>query len=224
MSNASLIIGESGTGKSTSLSNLDPKETFIINVLNKPLPFRGYKKHYTAIKGWDDKEGNYFASDDYDRIGRCIRMVNADRSEIKNLIIDDFQYLMGNEFMRRAMEKGFDKFSEIGKHAWEIITLLPKLRDDLDCFVLSHAEPNENGKMKLKTIGKLLDEKMTVEGVFTLVLQTEVMDGRYNFITQGDARHIAKSPMGMFDSRSIPNDLAFVKSKMTAYYNEDLAI
>jgi len=222
MSNVALVIGESGTGKSTSIANLDCKETFIINVINKPLPFRGYQKKYILIKDWNDKGGNYYSSDDYIKIINCVKMVNSTRPEIKTLIIDDFQYVMANEFMRRCLERGYDKFSEIGSHAWQIMDLLKSLRNDLDCFVLSHSEPNEHGKMKIKTIGKMIDEKVALEGMATTVLQTEVMDGNYSFITQGDARHIAKSPMGMLD-RTIPNDLAFVKLKMNEYFNEDIA-
>jgi hypothetical protein len=222
MSNLTLVIGESGTGKSTSMANLDCKETFVINVINKPMPFRGSHKKYIPIKNWNDKEGNLYASDDYEQIMNCIKMVNTTRPEIKTLIIDDFQYVMGNEFMRRCLERGYDKFSEIGSHAWMIMTLLKNLRADLDCFVLSHSEPNELGKMKIKTVGKMLDDKISLEGMVTTLLQTEVSDGKYSFITQGDARHIAKSPMGMLD-RTIPNDLQLVKSKMNEYFNEDIA-
>jgi hypothetical protein len=98
--------------------------------------------------------------------------------------------------------------------------MLPTLRDDLDIFILTHSEPNELGKMKIKTIGKMIDNNVTIEGMYSTVLQTELRDGQYTFITQGDARHIAKSPMGMFDSRNIPNDLAIVKQRMSAYFNE----
>lgn len=223
MSNTSLIIGESGTGKSTSIRNLDPKETFIINVLNKPLPFRGYKSSYTKLSS-DGASGNYYSSDNYDNIIRLARGISEKRPDIKTLIIDDFQYLMANEFMSRALERGYDKFSEIGKHAYDLLKLLPTLREDLDVFILTHSESNEQGKMKIKTIGKMLDEKITIEGMYAMVLQTELTNGHYNFITQGDARHIAKSPMGMFEERNIPNDLAFVKQKMTTYYNEDIAL
>jgi hypothetical protein len=217
MSNASLIIGESGTGKSTSIRNLNPKETFIINVCNKPLPFRGYKNLYKTITGWEDKEGNYYASNDYQKIIRCLKMIDKDRPEILNVIIDDFQYVMCAEFMNRVTERGFDKFSEIGQHAYMIIDILPTLRDDLNCFVLSHSEANEHGKMKVKTIGKLLDDKVVLEGRFTMVLQTEISESGYRFITQGDKNHIAKSPMDMFEDKYIPNDLAFVILKMNAY-------
>jgi hypothetical protein len=222
MSNTSLIIGESGTGKSTSIRNLDPSETFIINVLNKPLPFKGYKKSYTLVSA-DGSLGNYYSSDKYSNIEIVIKKINAKRLEIKTLIIDDFQYLMSSEFMDRALERGYDKFSEIGKHAYDLLKLLPTFREDLDIFILTHSECNESGKMKIKTIGKMLDEKIVIEGMYAMVLQTELINGTYNFITQGDARHIAKSPLGMFDQRNIPNDLSFVKQKMSAYYNEDLA-
>jgi hypothetical protein len=223
MSNTSIIIGESGTGKSTSIRNLKPEETFIINVLNKPLPFRGYKNMYTRVSA-DGSTGNYYTSDVYEHIEIVIKKINLKRPEIKTLIIDDFQYLMAGEFMSRALERGYDKFSEIGKHAYDLLKLLPTLREDLDIFVLTHSEANESGKMKVKTIGKMLDDKITIEGMYAMVLQTELTDGNYHFITQGDSRHIAKSPMGMFETRNIPNDLAFVKTKMNSYYNEDIAL
>lgn len=223
MSNTSIIMGESGTGKSTSIRNLNPKETFIINVMNKPLPFRGYKQHYTKVSP-DGATGNYYSSDNYDHIQIVINKINTKRPDVKTLIIDDFQYLMAGEFMSRALERGYDKFSEIGKHAYDLLKMLPLLRDDLDVFILTHSEPNENGKMKIKTIGKMLDEKITIEGMYSMVLQTELMNGNYSFITQGDARHIAKSPLGMFTNRTIPNDLAFVKQEMQKYYNEDIAL
>lgn len=224
MSNTSLIIGESGTGKSTSLSRLDPKETFIINVLDKPLPFKGYKKNYIKISGWEDKVGNYYASDNYAQIIKCIKVVNETRPDIKNLIIDDWQYTMCNEFMRRATETGFTKFTEIGQHAWQIIKTLTDCREDMYCFVLSHSDTDANGKYKCKSIGKMLDEKITIEGMFTIVLHTQIRDGHYRFLTQNDGFHIAKSPQGMFEDKYIGNDLAFVKEKMNNYYYEDIAI
>jgi|ERR1700685_1745408 len=224
MSNTSLIIGESGTGKSTSLALLDPSETFIINVLDKPLPFKGYKKKYVPMKSWDDEEGNYYASDDYAKITKCISIVNNKRPDIKNLIIDDFQYTMCNEFMRRATEKGFEKFTEIGRNAWSLIRELIQCREDLFCFVLSHSDVDATGRHKCKSIGKMLDDKITIEGMFTIVFHTQIIDGNYRFLTQNDGTHIAKSPMGMFDDKYIGNDLAFVKQKMNAYYNEDISI
>lgn len=221
MSNTSLIIGESGTGKSTSIRTLDPETTFIINVLNKPLPFRGYKAQYTPLSQ-DGKTGNYYSSSNYDHVTRVVKGINTQRLEIKTLIIDDFQYLMAEEYMARALDTGYAKFAELGKHAYDLLKLLPALREDLDVFVLSHSEIGDNGKMKIKTIGKMLDEKITIEGMYAMVLQTELVDNHYTFVTQGDGRRIAKSPMGMFDDLAIPNDLAFVKQKMHTYYNEDI--
>lgn len=223
MSNVSLIIGESGTGKSTSIRNLKPEETFIINVIDKPLPFRGYRKKYTPMSP-DWTTGNYYSTDNHQKIIKAASFISSKRPDIKNIIIDDFQFVMVNEFMRRGMEKGFDKFTEIGIHSWEVLNALKNLRDDIDCFILTHSSMDESGKMNIKTIGKLLSEKYSPETAVSMMLQTEVQNGAYFFITQGDARHIAKSPMGMFEDAWIPNDLAFVKEKMTEYYNEDIAI
>lgn len=223
MSSISLIIGESGTGKSTSIRNLNATETFIINVIDKPLPFKGYRAKYKTMSG-DGLEGNYYATDDYAKVIKVVNHISTKRPEIKTIIIDDFQFIMTNEFMRRCMERGFDKFSEIGNHAWSILNSLKLLREDIDCFILSHSEMDESGKMKVKTIGKLLSEKYGMEAAVSMLLQTEINDGKYCFITQGDARHIAKSPMGMFEDKIIPNDLSFVKNKMNEYYNEDIAI
>ena len=222
MSNTTLIIGESGTGKSTSLRNLDPKETFVINVLDKPLPFRGYKAHYKPMTK-SNPEGNYYATDDFNLLLRCINAVN-ERIEIKNLIIDDFQYIMGNEFMRRALEKGFDKFSDIAQHAWSIIKALTQTRSDLYCFVLSHSDSDAQGRMKCKTIGKMLDDKITLEGMFTIILHTQIVDGEYRFLTQNNGTHIAKSPLYMFEDKLIDNDLQMVRKKMIEYFNEDVEL
>lgn len=219
MSNLSLIVGESGTGKSTSIRTLDPKETFIINVANKALPFRGYKTFYKSINA-DCSEGNFYSSDNYQRIIKLVNVISNNRPEIKTIVIDDFQFIMANEFFRSADKKGYDKFTDIGQHAWMILNTLKDLREDIDVFVLTHAAADDSGKMNIKTIGKLLSEKYSPEAAATMMLQTEIENGNYYFITQGDARHIAKSPMDMFDSREIPNDLAFVKQKMHSYWND----
>lgn len=216
MANATLIMGESGTGKSTSIRNLDHKETYIINVLNKPLPFKGFSKKYTAGKG-----GNYYASDNAERILKCIYHVSNERPEIKNLIIDDFQYIMGNEFMRKARERGYDKFTDIGQSAWKVINECTMSRPDLYCFILSHTETDNQGRSKCKTIGKMLDNVITIEGMFTVVLHSLVVDGEYKFLTQNNGINIAKSPMGMFDRDLIDNDLLSIKQVMTEYLDEE---
>ena len=215
MSNTTLIIGESGSGKSTSLRNLNPKETFILNILDKPLPFRGFKNKYNS------ESKNYYASDDYSVLLAYIKAINERRPEIKVLIIDDFQYLLANEFMRRSSEKGYDRFTDIGKHAWDVIKALTETREDLYCFVLSHSDQDQMGRMKCKTIGRMLDDKITLEGMFTTVLYALLVDGEHKFLTQHDGTHLAKSPMDMFAEKYINNDLKVVIEKMMDYFNEE---
>jgi len=217
MSTATLVIGASGTGKSTSIRNLNPETTFVISVLDKPLPIKGYKKHYIPIKSWDDKEGNYYSSDDWAKIIKCINMVDKTRPDIEVLIVDDVQYIMANEYMRRASESGFNKFVELGQHMWSIISALISLRPTLYSFALSHNDIDNTGKSKLKTIGKMLDEKITLEGMFTTIFHSIVIDDSYKFLTQTDGVHTAKSPLGMFDEKIIDNDLNIIVKKMKEY-------
>ena len=219
MSNAVLILGESGSGKSSSIRNLNHEETFILSVMNKPLPFKGYKKKYRKQKD-GELLANYYYTDRADYIERSIERIAKERLDIKNIVIDDFQYLMSGEFMRRAKERGFDKFTDIGLQAWNIFKGLLTYRDDLTIFVLSHTETNNDGVSKIKTIGKMLDEKITIEGLFTIVLHTVVNDGQYKFLTNFDGARIAKSPIGMFEDRYIENDLEYVRKKIEEYENE----
>lgn len=212
MSIATLILGKSGTGKSTSLRNLSPADTLLIQVIRKPLPFRS--------AGWTyfDKDarptGNVFVTEDWRRIIDLMR-----KTKRKVIVIDDFQYLLANEFMRRTDEKGFDKFTDIAKHAWEVMSVASDLPEDVRVYLLSHVEENEStGAMKMKTIGKLLDEKITPEGLVTIVLRTTVEDGHYRFLTRNNGLDTTKSPMGLFDEDRIDNDLAQVDSAITAYY------
>lgn len=220
MSISTLIIGESGSGKSHSIQFLDPKETFIINVIGKPLPFKGYKHKYTVFSN-ENPNGNYYASDSYEKIKRVVTYIDMKMPHIRNLIVDDFQYLMANEFMSKALEKGYDKFSILAKNAWELITLLNQCRHDLNCFVLSHSDTDQFGKVKCKTIGKMLDDKVTLEGMFTVVLHTIASEFSYKFLTNFDGLHLAKSPHGMFFDTLIDNNLQLVVDSFNEYYNSD---
>lgn len=221
MSNTILIIGESGSGKSTSLRNLNHEETLIINVLGKPFPFKSANKKYTPMSE-DRMSGNLFSTDDNSKIITIIRFVNQKRSDIKNLIIDDFSYLMTNEYMYRCMERGFDKYSEMAKNSWQIIRECNQTREDLDCFVIAHSESDDHGRIRCKTIGKVLSNKVNLEGMVTCVLHSVISDGKHKFLTQDSGTHLAKSPMGMFEDKLIDNDLSFVKSKMFNYFNLDI--
>ena len=217
MANLIMILGESGTGKSTSIENLDPKETFIIQVVNKPLPFRGYKAKY-SLRNKENPKGNRFVSDKSDLIMKILDSLNKEKT-IKNIIIDDSQYIMANEFMRRAKEKGFDKFTEIGQNFYMLIDKANDMRDDINVIFLQHIEINDAGRVKAKTIGKLLDDKVGIEGRFTVVLMTEIEDGNYYFRTQNNGNDTCKSPKGMFEELRIPNDLKIVIDKVNEYFN-----
>ena len=214
LANTTLIIGPSGSGKSSSIRNLDPKTTFILSVLNKPLPFKGYNKHY------NENNKNYYCTDDYRVIINYINAINERRPDITTLIIDDAHFIMANEFMNRACERGFDRFSEIAQHMWLVMCAITSTRDDLTCFVLSHNEIDNTGLSKPKTVGKLLDDKITLEAMVTICLHTVVKDQEFKFMTQNDGSHVCKSPLGMFDDVLIDNDLLSVKNKIEAYYND----
>jgi hypothetical protein len=220
MSNTVLVIGQSGSGKSTALRNLDPKTTFIINVLDKPLPFRGFKKGYKPVTK-ENKKGNYFATTDWAHVVRCIEMVNKERPDITTLVIDDWQYILSYEFIRRASEKGFDKFSDLANHGWSTMNACTTgTRASLTTFILAHSDLDQTGRSKLKTIGKMLDEKITLEGLFTTVLHSRIVDGEYKFQTQDDGDFLAKSPIGMFEEHLIPNDFVAVKEAVENYFND----
>lgn len=215
MSIATMILGESGTGKSTSLRNLDPARTLLIQAVRKPLPFRSAAwKPYTKATG----TGSVIQTDNPALIEGAMRKIQR---EI--VIVDDFQYVLANEFMRRSDEKGFEKFTEIGRHAWNVLMAAAGLEDDRRVYILAHTQSDDFGRTKMKTIGKLLDEKITPEGLVTIVLRTMARDGQYHFRTQNDGNDTTKSPMGMFADQLIPNDLAAVDTAICDYYGIGVA-
>lgn len=198
---AVLILGESGTGKSASLRNFKQGEVAVINAVGKPLPFKN-----------DLKTVN---TDKYEKIEQLLTKMQA-----PSAVIDDSQYLMANEYMRRANEVGYQKFVDIGKKYWHLIVevISQQLPEDKIVYLLSHIERDQNGNEKVKTIGKMLDEKITVEGLFTIVLKTHVENGEYTFLTQNSGNDTVKSPVGMFPDREIPNDLKMVDDIIRNYY------
>lgn len=221
-----LIVGASGTGKSTSVETLNPKETFIINVINKPLPFKGWKSSYKQFNK-ENPDGNYYATDDTKLIINMMKHISEKMPHIKNIIIDDYQYTMANEYMRRVTEVGFKKFSEIGQNAWNIINTATSLKDELMVVFLCHSDTDLDAQgnkiTKARTIGKLMDNVITLEGMFTVVLYTDVTrtdkGTEFSFITQNDGTNTCKSPRGMFESVKIPNDLALVRKCVEEYNN-----
>jgi hypothetical protein len=228
MSQEILVIGESGSGKSTSYDSLDPAETFIINVGNKPLPFRGWKSKYTRFSKSNPK-GNYIESDDPTTILNVVSYIDKNMLHIKNVILDDAQYVMANEYMRKSNEKGFQKFTDIGRHIWDVISAGKNMRDDVAFILIGHPDTSTDAdgktKIRFKTVGKLVDNVVNIEGMFTVVLFTEVRVEpdktiSHNFVTQTDGTTTAKSPRGMFSELRIPNDLSFVIKTAAEYYDE----
>jgi hypothetical protein len=213
MSNLIVILGESGTGKSTSIRTLNPEETYIFNVLNKPLPFRGYKKLYN-----EDKL-NCLETDDYRKINTYMKAINERRPEIKNIIIDDFSFLMNNEFMRRCREKSFDKFVDMGSNMFDIMETCKEFRPDLFCFVMCHTEKDHAGIIKPRTVGKMTADYVGISERVSIVLHTQIIDRQYKFLTQHDGICVAKSPIGMFEEMYIDNDLSSIRCVIDNYYN-----
>jgi len=215
------VVGETGTGKSTAIKHLDPKETYIINVAKKELPFKGSSKLYNA----DNK--NYKEVDDPTEITRLLKTLSEKAPHIKNVVIEDSNYLMGFRMVEKATETGFMKFSVMAKDMVDMFRTARALRDDLCIFYFSHPETIEDaGEIigyKIKTAGKLIDNQVLLEGLLTVCLYThveETKDGaQYYFLTNRFRKKPAKSPAGMFEETKIPNDLQLVKDKVIEYYN-----
>jgi hypothetical protein len=196
-----LILGESGTGKSTSMRNCTPDRFGIINVSKKPLPFKSSIKTYNT--------------DDYAKIIGALKVAKT-----PSIVIDDSQYLMVNAFMRRSMEKGYDKYNEMANNHWNLIQfVVNNLPDNMIVYFMSHIERDQMGNEKAKTIGRMIDQYVTLEGLFTIVLKTHVMDGKYTFLTHNSGFDTVKTPLGMFDSDEIDNDLVVVDDTIRNYYN-----
>ena len=226
MAQSVLVIADSGSGKSTSMRNLDPKETFIINIANKPLPFKGWKKNYTNISK-DNPKGNMTSASSASGIIKAIQHVNDKMPHITNLVIDDWQYMSSFEYFDRANEKGYDKFTQISANLAQVAKMPKDLRDDLFVFFLTHSEEstdvNGHRKVKAKTIGKMIDNTLTLEGLFSIVLfgRVKKMEDslEYGFDTQNNGENTCKSPMGMFEESFIDNDLQLVKDCIKSYEN-----
>jgi hypothetical protein len=221
-----MIVAEAGSGKSTSIETLNPSETFIINVSGKSLPFRGWKSKYQKFDP-KTKKGNYYETSDPKLVLRLLEVINTDMPEVKSIVIDDYQYLSAFELMNRAEEKGYEKFTSIGKSMFLTATKPKEMRDDLVVFYLTHVETDTdvNGvkRQKAKTIGKMIDQNLTLEGLFTIVLfgkVKKVKDGvEFIFETRNNGENTCKSPKGMFEQPEIPNDLEFVRKSIIDYNN-----
>lgn len=207
MSISTMILGQSGTGKSTSLRNMNPAETLLIQMVAKPLPFKN--KEWKSVRDG----GNILVTNNSDSI---VAAMNKTQRDV--IIIDDLQYLLATEFMNRAHEKGYDKFTEMARHYYDVVMASTLLPNNKRVYLLSHTDQNELGQVKAKTIGKLLDEKITIEGLLTIVLRTHVINGQYVFSTKNNGSDTVKTPMGMFEDEHIENDLMLVDKSIKEYY------
>ena len=194
-----MIYGQSGTGKSTSLRNFKPEDVCIVNVSGKPLPFKS--KHKT------------FNTDDYMAVDAAIKKAPA-----KSIVIDDSTYLMTGEYMRTAKVTGYQKYTDMALNYYTLVKTAAALPSDKIVYFMGHSDTDANGNEKFKTIGKMLDEKVTLEGMFTIVLKTVVTDGKYQFSTRNSGQDTVKTPLGMFNDVLIDNDLAMVDKTIREYY------
>ena len=215
------IVGQTGTGKSTAIKHLNPKETYIINVAKKELPFKGSEKLYNA------ENKNYKEIDDANEITRLLKTISDKAPHIKNIIIEDSNYIMGFSIVSKATEVGYMKFSIMARDMVELFREARKLRDDLKVFYFTHPEVIEDGGeivgYKIKTAGKLIDNQIILEGLMTVCLYTYVEDSKdgsatYNLLTNRYKKYPAKSPDGMFEDIKIPNNLQLVADTIDAYY------
>lgn len=211
MSYACLILGESGTGKTASLRNFNPADVLLIQPVRKPLPFRA--KGWKEIRAKDDG-GNIFVCNDAQKIVRAMKAAKQ-----KIVIVDDWQYILASQFMARRNEKSYDKFTDIGGAGYDIAQAASELAENKRVYVLAHTATDDMGNIRIKTLGRMLDEKIVVEGMFTTVLRTFVDPGTgYFLLTHNNGHDTVKSPMGMFKENQIDNDLAAVDAVICDYY------
>jgi hypothetical protein len=216
------IVGPTGTGKSTSIKHLNPEETYIINVAKKELPFKGSEKLYNT------ENKNYKEVEDANEISRLLKTISDKAPHIKNIIIEDSNYIMGFNMVAKATEVGYTKFSLMAKDMVDLFRTARQLREDIIVFYLTHPEEIMDGQdvigYKIKTAGKLIDNQVLLEGLLTVCLYTHVEENKdgtanYQFLTNRFRKYPAKSPDGMFQELKIPNNLQSVVENLTNYYN-----
>ena len=205
-----LILGNSGTGKSTSIRNLNPEETFIIKCVEKPLPFKKSEKLYCTEKK------NTFTASNIGRVLGALEKIEGNK-KIKTLIIDDFNYLLTFGYKDSAKENGYTKFERLAFGIIDIFQKIDTMRNDLIVYIMAHTQKDNEGKISMKTVGKFLDEKLVVEGLFSIVFLALGSDSDYKFTVNGIDP--AKSPMEMFETNEVENDLTITNKAIIEYFN-----
>lgn len=200
MSILTMIYGESGTGKSTSLRNFSNDEVAIINVSGKPMPFRSELKT--------------LSSNNYQIIADWLPKIKQ-----PSIVIDDATYLMVDQFMANVQLKGYEKYNIMAQNFTNLIEQARQLPEDKIVYFMGHSDQTDSGREHFKTIGRMIDNYVTLEGKFTTVLKSVVKDGKYYFQTHNSGSDTVKSPLGMFESDLIDNDLKMVDDIMREYWN-----
>ena len=206
MSRMIIIMGESGSGKTTSMRNLNPKTTFYIDCDKKGLSWKGWRKQYNK------ENGNYWASSNADAITQTLVKISAEKPQIKTIVIDTLNWVMIDDEFKRMKEKGYDKWQDLAFSVKEMVAMGQQLREDLTVIFTAHTQTERDDSgfafTRMKTSGKKLD-KISIESMFTTVLLAKCVDGKYLFETQSD-NSTAKSPMGAFEDKEIDNDITKV--------------
>lgn len=196
------ILGKSGSGKSASLRNFSPSEVGVLNVASKPLPFRNGRQFKVVNNA------------NYAKIVQALK-----KATLKTYVIDDSQYLMAFDSFARAGQKGFEKFTDMAVNFYNLLKfIIDDTPENVIVYLLHHTDETDSGDVKAKTIGKMLDQQLTVEGLFSIVLMTQIVDGGYYFSTRSDGHNPVKTPMEMFDEELIDNDLKAVDTAIREYY------
>lgn len=216
-----LILGDSGAGKSYSLRNFTPDEVILLQCIPKMLPYRatGWKLNGKELPDGSVQRGNIIRFDAWDAVLDSInRMVLSKTRRV--LVIDDFQVVMQHENMMRAYQTGYQKYTEMADHVWQIIMAATRLPDDFRVYFLAHTEESD-GKIRMKTTGKMLNEKLTPEGYFSIVLRAIKKDGKHVFLIKGDDNDTAKAPPDLFPGLTeMDNDLRAVDVAITEFMTE----
>lgn len=231
MSNLIAIVGPSGSGKSTSffpnkeagIKGLNPKETVFINIMAKPLPARGVRTLYSGDKPISEG-GNYIETHNAKAISSIITHISNNRPEIKTIVIDDLGLMMSMEAFKQAQTKGFDKFVTMAVNMFNILNVARTSRKDLNIICTFHQEKGDDGLLKLRTLGKMLDNQIYLDSLFTFIFFAQVLPDNkstgitYKFQTKSDGTSTCKSPIGCFTETLIPNDAGLVVEAINKYY------
>ena len=216
-----IVIGKSGTGKSRSIKSLSPDSTFLINTIDKPVPFRGSDSLYRCVPE-QISQGNLFITPDITKIRNIILKISESMPHIKVIVLDDFQFTMSEVYFnltnKLKLNEIFEVYRTLARNNKLLFQSISELRPDLFVYVLSHSDIDEEGFHKMKIIGKLTEKEYAPEATVAMIFHSLIVDGHYRFLTRNDGKHLGKCPEGMFDSDYIDNDLGMIDKVIREYF------